>query len=68
MAFGRKANEHALAEVMKEKLKLLKKPRDYSISSIYDHAVKVATQILAGKVMWKCCTDEVSAPMINLAA
>lgn len=68
ITFGGKASEHALAEGIKEKFKLVKKPRGYTISSISDLAVKVATQILEGKVMRKCRTDEVSAPVIALAA
>jgi len=51
MAFGGKAGEHVLVEAMKEKFKLLKKLCGYTISSIYDPMVKVATQLLAGKVM-----------------
>lgn len=53
---------------MKEKFKLVKKPRGYAISSICDLVVKVATQILAAKVMRKCCVDEVSAPVVALVA
>jgi len=51
MMFGRKGGKLALAETMKEKFKLVKKLRGYAISSIYDPVVKVAMQILAGKVM-----------------
>ena len=66
MIFGRKGGEQALAEAMKEKFKLVKKLQGYAISSISDSAVKVATQILSGKVMRKCCVDEVSALVIAL--
>lgn len=41
--FGRKVGECDLAERMKDKFKLLKNPCRYSISSITDLAVKVAT-------------------------
>jgi len=68
MVFGRKASEHALVEAMKEKFKLVKNPRGYAISSICDPTVKVATQILATKVMQKCHTNEVSTPVIALVA
>lgn len=68
MVFGGKADEHALADVMKEKFKLVKKPRDYAISSICDPTVKVAMQILAGNVMQKCRADEVLTPLVALAA
>jgi len=52
---------------MKKKYKLAKKKRGYAISSISDKVVKVATQILAGKVMNKCCADKVPMPMVALA-
>jgi len=55
-------------EAMKEKYKLVKKLRGYAISSISDPVVKVATQILVGKVMRMCHGDEVSTPVIRLAA
>ena len=66
MIFGGKGGEQALAEAMKEKFKLVKKPRGYAISSISDPVVKVATQILAGKVMRKCHTDEVPVLVVAL--
>lgn len=68
MMFGEKGGEHALAEAMKDKLKLMKKPRGYAISSIYDPMVKVATQILARKFMQKFHTDEVLTPVIAIVA
>jgi len=68
MMFGEKGGKQALEEAMKEKLKLVKKPRGYAISSISDPVVKVATQILVGKVMRKCCKDELLAPGIALVA
>lgn len=43
MIFSGKCGEKALMESMKEKFKLLKKPRGYAISSIYYPAMKVAT-------------------------
>ena len=58
----------SLVEKMKDKFKLVKKPHKYSISSITDFTVKVATQILAGKIMRKFCANEVSAPLVSLAA
>lgn len=62
-----KSSDLAIAEVMKKKYKMEKKKRGYVISSIKSIVVKVATQILAGKLMWKCHVDEVLAPMIALA-
>ena len=57
----------AITEAMKKKYKLEKNKRGYLISSINNDAVKVATQILASKVMRKCHTDEVPAPVVALA-
>lgn len=49
------------------KIKLVKNPCEYTLSSICDLAVKVATQILAGKLMRKCRADEVLVPVVALA-
>jgi len=57
----------ALAEAVKAKYKLEKKKRGYAITSIKDKGVCIATQLLASKVMRKCHTDEVLAPVIALA-
>jgi len=46
-----KGGEFALVEAMKKKFKLEKKKRGYAIFGINNPAVKVATKILAGKVM-----------------
>lgn len=54
MTFGGKGGEQALADSIKEKFMLVKKSRGYTISNICDPALKVATQILVGKVMQKC--------------
>lgn len=56
----------ALAEAMKKKFKLEKKKRAYAISNINNPAVKVATQILARKVMRKCHVYEMHALVIVL--
>lgn len=66
--FGGKTSKRDLTEKMKNKFKLVKKPRGYSITSITDPVVKVSTQILASKVTRKCCVDKVSAPVVSLAA
>jgi len=58
----------ALKEAMKVKFKLEKKKRGYSISSINNPTMKVATQILEGKVIQKCCEDEVLVLVISLVA
>lgn len=52
---------------MNEKFKLVKKLHGYSIISITDPMVKVATQILDGKVPRKCRVDEVPTPVVSLA-
>jgi len=68
MEFGGNTYECNLAEQMMDNSKLAKKSRGYSISSIIDPAVKLATQILAGKIMLKCHVDEMPQPVISLAA
>ena len=67
MIFGGKGGKLALAESMKDKFKLVNNSRGYAISSICDPAMKVAMQILAGKMMWKCHANEVSTPIVVLA-
>lgn len=62
-----KSGDLALTEAMKKKYKLENKKRRYTISSIKDNGVRVATQPLARKVMRKCRRDEVPAPVIALA-
>lgn len=52
---------------MKTKYKLEKKKRGYSITSIKDKRVHIATQLLASKVIRKCRIDEVLAPVVVLA-
>ena len=56
----------ALTEAMKKKFKLEKKKQGYAISNINNSAIKVTTQILAGKVMQKFHTDEVPVPVVAL--
>ena len=62
---GKRSNL-ALVEAMKTKYKLEKKKHGYAIVSIKDKGMHVATQLLAGKLMWKCRADEVPAPMVAL--
>lgn len=50
------------------KFKLENKKRGYAISSINNLVVKVATLILAGKLMQKCHADEVPVLVVALAA
>jgi len=68
MMFCEKAGELVLTEAMKKKFILVKKLRGHVITSISNSAVKLATQIFTGKVMWKCCFDEVLVPVVALAA
>lgn len=67
MAFGEKTGERDLVEAMKDKFKLTKKPCGYTITSITDRMMKVAMQILVGKIMRKCHVDKMSAPVVALA-
>lgn len=46
-----KGNDLALTESMKNKYNMEKKKRGYSIASIKDKGVRVATQLMAGKLM-----------------
>ena len=62
-----KGSDLALTEAMKTKYKLEKKKSGYAIFSIKDKVVCVATQILASKVMRKCCINEVRASVVSLA-
>lgn len=62
-----KGSDLAIMDAMKKKYKLEKKKRGYAISSIKDKAVCVATQILVGKFMRKCCLEEVPVLVVTLA-
>jgi len=55
----------AITEAMKEKFNLEIKKRGYVISNINNKVVKVATQILAGKVMRKYHVDDVPMSVIT---
>ena len=57
----------AIAMAMKMKYKMEKKKRGYAISSINNNEIRVATQILASKVMRKCRLDEVPMLVVSLA-
>lgn len=61
-----KSSDLAILEAMKKKYKLEKKNRGYAISSINNKAVRIATQILEGKLIRKCCADEVPTPAVAL--
>ena len=63
-----KSDDLAIAKAMKKKFKLEKKKRGYAISSINNPVVKVAMQILVGKVMQKYHADEVPIPVVALVA
>ena len=66
MVIAEKSGDLALAEAMKKKYKLEKKKRGYTISNIKDKGVRIATQLLAGKVMRKFYGDEVPMPVVAL--
>lgn len=61
------SSDLALMEAMKTKYKLEKKKCDYEIVSIKDIGMRVATQLLASEVIWKCHVDEVPVPVVALA-
>lgn len=65
--FGGKIKEKELTDKMKTEYGLVRKSHGYSIHSIVDPMVWFATQILVGKVIRKCCVDEVSVLVISLA-
>lgn len=62
-----KSSDLAITEAVNKKYKLEKKKRGYAISSIKNKVVKLATQILASKVIYKCFTDEVPMLVVALA-
>ena len=66
-AIAGKSSNLGLAEGMKAKYKLEKRKRGYVIASIKEKGVKIATQLLDGKLMRKFCVDEVLASIIALA-
>lgn len=51
---------------MKAKYKLEKRKKGYIIASIKEKGVRIATQLLAAKLVRKCHADEVSASLIAL--
>lgn len=53
---------------MKKGIDLVKKSRGYSITSINNPTIQIATQILAGNFMRKCRADEVPTLVVSLAA
>lgn len=61
-----KSSDLALVEAMKAKYKLENKKRAYAITNIKDKGVHIATQLLDGKVMRKCCTNEIPGPVVAL--
>jgi len=65
--FGGKTSECDLAEKMKKKFDVVKKLCRYSVTSINDPTVQIATQILSSTFMRKCHADEVLVPIISLA-
>ena len=57
----------AIVKAMKKKYKLEKKKRGYAISIIKDKAIRMVTQILAGKFMHKCHANEVPTSVVTVA-
>lgn len=56
-----------MMESLKKKYKLEKNQRGYAIASIQDKGVRIATELLAGKVMRKCRGNEVPTVVVPLA-
>ena len=61
-----KSSDLDLAEAMKKKYKLEKNKRGYVISNVKDKGVRVAIQLVVGKVMRKFHADEVPASVVAL--
>ena len=57
----------ALTEAMKTKYTLEKKKCGYAIASIKERGMRIATQLLAEKLIWIYHADEVPVPMVALA-
>lgn len=62
-----KSNDLAIMGAMKKKYKLENKKRGDAICNINEKLVRLATQILARKVMRKCYVDEVPVLVVALA-
>lgn len=65
--FGGKTGQKDLAKRMNRDYGLMKKSQGYSILSIIDLKIQLATQVLVGKVMRKCHMNEVLVPVVSLA-
>ena len=57
-----------LAQSMKERFRLTKGKRGYQTSTIWHQNICFAAELLACKLMWKCRPNEVSAPIVSIAA
>lgn len=60
------SSDMGLTDAMKIKYKLENWKWGYAIASIKDRGVRITTQLLAGKLMRKCHTDEVLTNVIAL--
>jgi hypothetical protein len=59
-----KAWERSLSKAMKEKFHTFRGKRGLDVMNINDDGVWFVTQVMACKLLCKCCKDEVSAAMI----
>jgi len=66
--FVQKIGEEELADKMKAEYGLVKNSCGYSIRSIQYQVVQLNAQILARKIMRKCCADKVPALVVSLVA
>ena len=65
--FPSKHEDTNLAQAMKERFGLTKGKRGYHTSAIQEQHIRFGVEILACKVIWKCRTTEVPAPVIRIA-
>ena len=65
--FVGKNMEKEMAQIMKEKFRLVKTLRGYDINSIDDQGVCFTAHIFAGKIMSKCVANQVHVLVAYLA-
>jgi len=66
--FVGKDKDHAVVENMKKTYGLVKGNRGYNINLISDQAVQFVAHIFAGKIMRKCCANEVPSSIVSFVA
>ena len=66
--FVGKHEDTKLAQHMKDRFGLTKGNRGYQTSTIWHQNIRYAIEILACKLMRKCRTNEVPAPIVSIVA